>query len=94
MHELKLINKLKLFFFRICCLMNKSSSFLLLTLTKHLGEPFNCVGKTARATVNRADKTPLIMSFKKFVWLRYEKRTHRGAKKLITLIEKGSDSVW
>ena len=94
MHELKLINKLKLFFFRICCLMNKSSSFLLLTLTKHLGEPFNCVGETARATVNRADKTPLIMSFKKFVWLRYEKRTHRGAKKLITLIEKGSDSVW
>ena len=65
---------------------NKSSSFLLLTLTTHLGEPFICVGKTARATMNRADMTPLIMSFKKFVWLRYEK-------KLITLIEKGSDSV-
>ena len=44
--------------------------------------------------MNRAEKTPLIMSFKKLVWSRYEKRTHRGAKKLITLIEKGSDSVW
>ena len=73
--------------------MNKSSSFLLLTLTMHLDEPFICVGKTARATTNRADKTPLIMSFNKLIWSRYEKRTHRRAKKLITLIEKGSDSV-
>ena len=43
--------------------------------------------------MDRADKTPLIMSFKKLVGSRYEKRMHRGAKQLITLIEKGSDSV-
>ena len=78
MHELKLINKFELFFFRICRLINKSISFLLLTLTTHLGEPFICVGKTARATMDRADKTPLIMSFKKFVWLRYEKGRTAG----------------
>ena len=57
---------------------NKSSSFLLLTLTIHLDEPFICVGKTARATMIRTDKTPLIMSFKKFVWLRYEKGRTAG----------------
>ena len=44
--------------------MNKSSSFLLLTLTTHLEEPFNGVGKTARATMNRTEKTPLIVSIK------------------------------
>ena len=44
--------------------------------------------------MNRADKTSLIMSFKKLVGSRYEKRTHLGAKKLTTLIEKGSNSVW
>ena len=41
--------------YRICCLMSKSSSFLLLTLTMHLDEPFICVGKTARATMNRTN---------------------------------------
>ena len=57
--------------------MNKSSLFLLLTLNTHLEEPFICVGKTARATMNRADMTPLVMSFNKLIWSRYKNLTHR-----------------